>query len=181
MNELTDIQIKDLNFTPYLLRNEIRDRIQELAIQINQDYVNKNPLFVSILNGSFMFTSDLMKQIELQSEIRFIKVSSYDGVKSTKKVSMSSEFGKWVSDRHIIFIEDIIDTGRTLSAFLPTLREKQPASIAIATLLHKPAATLFQVPIDYCGFTIPNLFVVGYGLDYNGLGRNLPGLYQLLS
>jgi hypoxanthine phosphoribosyltransferase len=180
MIELTDIQIKDLKFTPYLYRNDLRDRIQELAIQINQDYTDKKPLFVSVLNGSFMFTSDLMKQIDLESEIKFIKVSSYDGTKSTNQVKMSNEFGKWVTDRHIIFIEDIIDTGNTMNHLMNEISLWDPASVEIATLFLKSECLDYEINPRYVGFNIQNKFIVGYGLDYDGLGRNYQDIYHII-
>jgi hypoxanthine phosphoribosyltransferase len=112
-----DIHIKDLNFTSYILRKELMNRIQEIAIDINQDYMGRNPLFISVLNGAFMFTSDLMKQIDIDSEIKFINVSSYEGTKSTG-IKDDFDFGDWVTDRHIIFIEDIVDTGNTMKYLL---------------------------------------------------------------
>jgi hypoxanthine phosphoribosyltransferase len=164
------ITVHDKKFVPYIEANNLQKRVSEIAAQLNTDYAGKKPLFLAILNGSFMFAADVFRQVDVEAEICFVRLSSYAGTQSID-----------IKNRQVVILEDIIDTGRTLSAFLPSLREKQPASIAIATLLHKPAATLFEVPINYCGFTIPNLFVLGYGLDYNGLGRNLPGLYQLLS
>jgi hypoxanthine phosphoribosyltransferase len=175
------ITVHDKKFVSYIEANNLQIRISEIAAQLNTHYAGKKPLFLAILNGSFMFAADIFRQVEVEAEICFVRLASYAGTQSTGEVITAIGLDTEIQNRHIVILEDIIDTGRTLSAFLPALREKQPASIAIATLLHKPAATLFQVPIDYCGFTIPNLFVVGYGLDYNGLGRNLPGLYQLLS
>lgn len=152
-----------------------------MAEAINKDFQGKKPLFLAILNGSFMFAADIFRQIEVEAEICFVRLSSYAGTQSTGQVVTAIGLDKEITNRHVILLEDIIDTGRTLSAFLPNLEQQHPASLSIATLLHKPDAAQFTVPIHYCGFTIPNLFVLGYGLDYNGLGRNLPGLYQLLS
>lgn len=175
------ITVHDKKFVPYIEANNLQKRVSEIAAQLNTDYAGKKPLFLAILNGSFMFAADVFRQVDVEAEICFVRLSSYAGTQSTGEVITAIGLDIDIKNRQVVILEDIIDTGRTLSAFLPSLREKQPASIAIATLLHKPAATLFEVPIDYCGFTIPNLFVLGYGLDYNGLGRNLPGLYQLLS
>ncbi|MEI8109363.1 MAG: hypoxanthine phosphoribosyltransferase [Chitinophagia bacterium] len=173
------ITVHDKKFMPFIEPATLQKRIHEIATQLNADFKNKQPLFLAILNGSFMFAADIFRQIELEAEICFVKLSSYEGTKSSGKVISYMGLDVDITNRHIILLEDIIDTGRTLSTFLPQLQEKKPASLSIATLLHKPEAALFPISIQYCGFTIPNLFVLGYGLDYNGLGRNLPGLYQL--
>ena len=175
------ITVHDKQFVPYIEATDLHKRIKEMAEKINIDFKGKKPLFLAILNGSFMFAADIFRQIEIEAEICFVRLSSYAGTESTGQVVTAIGLDKDLTNRHIIILEDIIDTGRTLAAFLPHLREQNPASIAIVTLLHKPDATQFKVPIDDCGFSIPNLFVLGYGLDYNGLGRNLPGLYQLSS
>src|SRR5205085_5224695 len=139
----------------------------------------KRPLFISILNGSFMFSADLFKYLEIPAEICFIKLASYKGTKSSGQVVTAIGLDTDICGRDIIILEDIIDTGKTLSQFLPQVFNQQPASLKIAVLLHKPEATVYPIQIDYCCFTIPNKFVVGYGLDYDGFGRNLPEIYQL--
>ena len=128
-----------------------------------------------------MFASDLFKSIELQAEICFIKLASYKGSKSTGNVVTSIGLDADINHRHVILLEDIIDTGKTLHEFLPQLQNQQPSSLRVAVLLHKPDATLYPVKIDYCCFSIPNRFVLGYGLDYDGYGRNLKEIYQLKS
>ncbi len=158
---------------------QIQDGIKDLAAKLNEDYKDKRPLFVSILNGSFMFAADLFKYLTIEAEICFIKLASYKGTKSTGHVITAIGLDTDINNRHILILEDIIDTGKTLSNFLPQIKHQQPASLKIAALLHKPEATIFPIPIDYICFTIPNKFVVGYGLDYDGLGRNLAQLYQL--
>jgi hypoxanthine phosphoribosyltransferase len=173
------VTIHDKQFIPYIESAELHKRIHEMAKQINENFKGKRPIFLAILNGSFMFAADIFRQIEVEAEICFVRLSSYAGTHSTGEVVTAIGLDKDIQNRHVILLEDIIDTGRTLTAFLPSLHEKKPASVSIATLLFKPDAAQFKVPIDYCGFRIPNLFVLGYGLDYNGLGRNLPGLYQL--
>jgi hypoxanthine phosphoribosyltransferase len=173
------VTIHDKQFIPYIESAELHKRIHEMAKQINENFKGKRPIFLAILNGSFMFAADIFRQIEVEAEICFVRLSSYAGTHSTGEVVTAIGLDKDIQNRHVILLEDIIDTGRTLTAFLPNLHEKKPASVSIATLLFKPDAAQFKVPIDYCGFRIPNLFVLGYGLDYNGLGRNLPGLYQL--
>jgi hypoxanthine phosphoribosyltransferase len=174
-----DIQIKDLSFTPFILRNELMSRIQEIAIDINNSYQNKKPLFISVLNGSFMFTSDLMKQIDLECELKFINISSYEGIKSTGKIKEEFGFGKWVNDRHIIILEDIVDTGNTMNYLLKKIQQWDPASVEVATLFLKTECLDYDLDLRHVGFEIPNKFIVGYGLDYDGLGRNYPDVYQL--
>lgn len=173
------ITVKDKRFEPYLTGTEIDGQIQRLAAEINRDYIGKKPLFIAILNGSFMFASDLFKAINIEAEICFIKLASYKGTKSTGQVVTAIGLDTDIHNRHIIILEDIVDTGKTLNEFLPQLRHQQPATLELAVLLHKPYATVFPVPIKYLGFSIPDKFVLGYGLDYDGLGRNIPEIYQL--
>jgi hypoxanthine phosphoribosyltransferase len=172
-------QILDKSFKPYLTQTDIAYAIERIANQINQDYSDKNPLFIAILNGSFIFASDLFKKINIPAEISFIKLASYQGTKSTGNVITAIGLETDLFERNVIVIEDIIDTGKTLSAFLPQLEHQQPKSLKVCTLLHKKDATQYPVTIDYLGFEIPNLFVVGYGLDYNGYGRNLDQIMQI--
>ncbi|MBI1341468.1 MAG: hypoxanthine phosphoribosyltransferase [Terrimonas sp.] len=176
---MQQIVIHDKKFIPYLSEKEIQGRIVELAAAINQDYSGKNPLFIAILNGSFMFAADLFKAITIEAEICFIKLASYKGTSSSGQVITAIGLDADLINRDVIIIEDIVDTGKTLNEFLPKLQHQQPASLKIVALLHKPEAAKFPIRIDYTGFTIPNRFVVGYGLDYDGLGRNLKEIYQL--
>jgi hypoxanthine phosphoribosyltransferase len=173
------MQVHDKHFVPYLPETLIHEKIKELAAAINHDYAGKKPLFIAILNGSFMFASDLFKELAIEAEICFIKLASYKGTKSSGQVITAIGLDMDITGRHVVVLEDIIDTGKTMHEFLPQLHNQQPASLKIAVLLHKPDATIFKVPIDYCCFTIPNKFVLGYGLDYDGLGRNIRELYQL--
>lgn len=173
------LQVKDKQFEPYLTAEEINGQVQRLAAEINRDYEGKKPLFIAILNGSFMFSSDLFKAIRIDAEICFIKLASYKGTKSTGQVITAIGLDTDIHDRHVIILEDIVDTGKTLHEFLPQLQHQHPASLELAVLLHKPEATRFPVPIKYLGFSIPDKFVLGYGLDYDGLGRNIPEIYQL--
>ncbi|HYE53617.1 MAG TPA: hypoxanthine phosphoribosyltransferase [Chitinophagaceae bacterium] len=173
------IRVHDKNFEPYLTEAEVQDAVKRLAGEINRDYADKKPLFIAVLNGAFMFASDLFKGLNIEAEICFIKLASYKGTKSTGKVLTAIGLDAEIYQRHIIIVEDIVDTGKTLSQFLPQLTHQQPASIKICALLHKPEATVNPLTIDYLGFTIPNKFVVGYGLDYDGLGRNIPEIYKL--
>jgi hypoxanthine phosphoribosyltransferase len=176
---MSTIQVLDKTFEPYLKEAAIQEKITELAGQLNQDYAGKRPLFLSILNGSFLFTADLFKQITIEAEVSFIKLASYKGTSSTGNVITAIGLDINVKDRHIIILEDIIDTGKTLHHYLPQLESMQPASVKIAVLLNKKEALIYPVQIDYACFDIPNKFVVGYGLDYDGLGRNSKDIYQL--
>ncbi|MDP4129428.1 MAG: hypoxanthine phosphoribosyltransferase [Bacteroidota bacterium] len=174
------IRIHDKNFKPYITAEAIRKKVAELAEALNKDYKEKNPVFIAILNGSFIFAADLFKELTIDAEISFIKLASYKGMKSGGQVITSIGLDTEIFGRHVVIIEDIVDTGKTLNEFLPQLQHQQPASLKIVALLHKPEATIYPMKVDYSGFEIPDKFVVGYGLDYNGLGRNTPAIYQLL-
>ncbi|MBC7904165.1 MAG: hypoxanthine phosphoribosyltransferase [Gemmatimonadaceae bacterium] len=174
------LRVHDKEFEPYLTAAEIEQKIKSIAADIDRDYQGKRPLFISILNGSFMFASDLFKEIKIEAEICFIKLASYKGTKSSGHVITAIGLDIDLIDRHVIILEDIVDTGKTLSEFLPQLSHQHPLSLKIASLLHKPEATVYPIKIDYLGFSIPNKFVLGYGLDYDGLGRNIREIYQLV-
>ena len=176
---MATIQVHDKQFVPYLSAREIQERVADLAKQISNDYAGKKPLFIAILNGSFMFASDLFRQLAVDAEISFIKIASYKGMRSSGNVVTSIGLEQDIHGRDLVIVEDIVDTGKTLHNFLPTLQHQQPASLRIVTLLHKPEATEFPLDLNYIGFSIPNKFVVGYGLDYDGLGRNYDAIYQL--
>ena len=177
---MPNIHVHDKEFEPYLTAEEIALKIQQIADAINKDYVAKRPLFIAILNGSFIFAADLFKSITIEAEICFIKLASYKGTKSSGQVITAIGLDTDIINRHVIILEDIVDTGKTLSEFIPQLMHQQPASLAIAALLSKPEATVYPINIDYMGFSIPNKFVLGYGLDYDGLGRNIKEIYQLV-
>lgn len=174
------IRVHDKEFEPYLSAAQITERIREIAHRINADYAGKKPLFIAILNGSFMFASDLFKEISIESEICFIKLASYKGTKSSGHVITAIGLDIDLIGRHVIVLEDIVDTGKTLNAFLPQLEHQQPASMKIASLLHKPDATVYPITVDYLGFSVPDKFLLGYGLDYDGLGRNIAEIYKLV-
>ncbi|MFA6058022.1 MAG: hypoxanthine phosphoribosyltransferase [Taibaiella sp.] len=176
---MTAIQVHDKNFVPYLTAQTIADKVSQLALQISKDYEGKRPLFLAVLNGSFLFAADLFRNLTIEAEISFIKLASYKGTTSTGNVITAIGLEESLHERHIILLEDIIDTGKTLHGFIPQLEHQGPASIRIAALLTKPEALQYPVHADYIGFEIPNKFVVGYGLDYDGLGRNIPEIYQL--
>lgn len=174
------IQVLDKRFQPYIKAAQIQEQVNKLAVQLNDDYAGKKPLFLAILNGSFMFASDLFKELTIEAEICFIKLASYKGTKSTGNVITSIGLDMPLTGRHVIIVEDIVDTGKTLFEFLPQLEIQQPASLKIAALLHKPDALKHPLTVDYVGFNVPNKFLLGYGLDYDGLGRNLKEIYQLV-
>jgi hypoxanthine phosphoribosyltransferase len=174
------IKLHDKSFDTYLSEQTIQTKIEELAKLINKDYKDKNPLFIAILNGSFMFAADLFKHLSINAEICFIKLASYKGMKSSGHITTAIGLDQDLYDRDVVILEDIVDTGKTLHHFLPKLIHQQPKTLKIASLLHKPDATIFPLVIDYLGFAIPNKFVVGYGLDYDGLGRNLNEILQLV-
>lgn len=173
------IKLHDKSFDTYLSEAEIQEKIKWIAGRLNEDYKDKRPLFIAILNGSFMFAADLFKYLTIDAEICFIKLASYKGMKSSGNVVTAIGLDQDLFEREVVILEDIVDTGKTLHEFLPKLDHQQPKSLKIAALLHKPDATQFALTIDYLGFSIPDKFVVGYGLDYDGLGRNLKEIYQL--
>ena len=176
---MKDVTVHDKVFTPFIVKERIQQRISELAAEINKEYAGKNPLMIGILNGSFIFAADLFRELTVEAEISFIKLASYKGTSSTGHVVTAIGMEEDLHGRHIIIVEDIIDTGTTLHSFLPEIHHRQPASVKIATFLTKPSALKYDVTAAYTAFEIDNKFVVGYGLDYNGLGRNLPDLYIL--
>lgn len=173
------IQILDKQFETFLPAEIIQEEISVLAKKINEDYQGKDVIFIAVLNGAFMFAGDLFKKITLPCEISFVKVSSYHGVETSGRVDELIGLNTDISNKHVVIIEDIVDTGITIDKIFTLLRFHQPASVKIATLLFKPNAFQGKNDPDYVGFTIPNAFVVGYGLDYNEKGRNLDAIYQL--
>jgi len=173
------MNVLDKTFKPFLSAEVLNERIKELATQINKDYIGKNPIFIGILNGSFMFASDLYKNITVPSTISFIKLVSYKGTTSTGTVITAIGLEEDLTGKDVILIEDIVDTGKTMKEFVATLHKQSPASIQICTLLHKPEALQHPLDLKYVGFEIPNKFVVGYGLDYDGFGRNSQEIFQL--
>ncbi len=174
------MQVHDKVFEPYISSSSITSQVKLMAHQLNSDYKDKKPLFIAILNGSFIFAADLFKELSIEAEICFIKLASYKGTKSSGEVITAIGLDTEVFRRHVVIVEDIVDTGKTLSEFLPQLQHQQPASLKIAALLHKPEATVYPISVDYLGFSVPNKFLLGYGLDYNGLGRNIPEIYKLV-
>ena len=174
------VTIGALDFVIYINAKEIQDRIREVSKQIEKDYTGKNPLFLVVLNGAFIFAGDLMRNMDISCEIDFVKVSSYKGLASTGSLEIKIPNETNLKDRHVIIIEDIVDSGFTMDQYIPKVKEQAPKSVKICTLLTKPSAAKYEVDIDYKCFDIPTKFVVGYGLDFDGAGRNLPHIYQLI-
>jgi len=168
------------SFTPFITNKTIQDRLKTLADQINQDYEDKCPLFLGVLNGCFRLTGDLFNYIEVESEISFVKLKSYVGTESSGNVTTMIGLNEDLKGRHLVIVEDIVDTGRTMFQFLQELEKMEPASVSIMTLLTKPDALEYDMELKYIGFEVPNLFLIGYGLDYDGLGRHYNDIYQII-
>ena len=176
------IQIHDKQFEIYLSQAEIATAVQQIADNINADYAGEKVLLVAVLNGAFIFVADLMRCLRVDCDIEFIKTQSYEGMQSTGNVKMVLGLNIDLQDQHIILLEDIVDTGNTFTALLDIFRKKQPKSLKIASLLLKPEALQHKnLPLDYIGISIPNKFVVGYGLDYDGSGRQYADIYQVVT
>lgn len=176
---MATIKIKDLTFKPYINEQELQYLINAVAHKINQDYRGKSPIFLGVLNGSFMFMGDLMKSIDLECSVSFVKLASYEGTESTGAVNQLIGLNENIEGQDVIIVEDIVDTGNTLEKLYQIIEEKKPKSLKIATLLYKPEAYKKDFKIDFVAKEIPNNFVVGYGLDYDGFGRNLSSIYVL--
>jgi len=173
------VELKDLHFVPFLSKEDIQARVSEMAEELNEKLAGTEPIFICILNGSFLYATDLFRQITIPgSEISFVKMASYSGTSSTGRVLTLLGLDVELYNRTVVIVEDIIDTGRTMSEFLPELAKKGPKQVIITTLLTKPTALQHHLDIDQIGFEIEDKFVVGYGLDYDGLGRNLEAIYQ---
>lgn len=176
---MATVQVRDKVFKSYLSEAQILARIDVLAERINRDLAGKNPLFICVLNGAFMFASDLMKRVHIDCEIAFIRLKSYEGINSTGKSKEILGLVDGIEGRTVVLIEDIVDTGRTLVGLYGSLNKMNPESIRTAVLLFKPDAVECKVSLDYVAFEIPNDFIVGYGLDYDGNGRNLNDIYVI--
>ena len=176
------IKIGNEKFVPLITESEIKKRVEELGKKISDDYRYKLPIFIGVLNGSFMFLADLLKHVDIHCEMDFFKLSSYGDSKiSSGNVKMLKELNADINERHVIIVEDIVDTGNTIVALVNQLSAYNPKDIKIATLLFKPEAYTKNIKIDYIALEVPNKFLVGYGLDYDGLGRNLESIYSLAS
>ena len=174
---MPSIQVLDRNFDIFIQEDKILNRVKTLAESINHDYAGKPIVFVAVLNGSFMLASDLMKQINLACRIEFIKASSYAGIKSTGSIKELIGLKGDIAGHHVVIIEDIIDTGLTIDYIINLLKEKNPLSIEVCSLLLKPEALKVDLQPKYIGFEVENKFLLGYGLDYDGFGRNLKHIY----
>ena len=174
------IKVLDKEFEISLPSEKIQERIAELAVELSRDYKGKKPVFLGILNGSFMFASDLFKKISIDAQVTFLKLASYQGTVTTGSVKQLIGLNQDIKGQEIIILEDIVDTGITLENIMRQLSGYQPKSIKIATLLYKPDSYQKDINIDYIGFSIPNEFIVGYGLDYDGFGRNFEDIYTLI-
>ena len=176
----TEVKLGDKIFVPYLTEDKIAAAVEDVAGKINADYSGKNPLFLVVLNGSFLFAADLLRSINSEGcEVSFVKFSSYVGTESTGKVKELIGLNENLEGRDVIIVEDIVDTGSTIVQMMDDLSKRNPRSVRIAALLFKPAAYKKHIKIDYAGIEIPNDFIVGYGLDYDGLGRNLKDIYVI--
>ena len=176
---MENVTVRDRKFTVSITEEAIKRRVAEVAAQISKDLEGTKPLFLAVLNGSFIFAADLMRGITIPCEITFMRVSSYEGTSSTGSVQQLIGQKEDIKGRTVAIIEDIIDSGLTMKHLLETLSEKEPADVRIASLLVKPGNLKVKLDVPYCCFEIPNDFIVGYGLDYDGEGRNLPHIYTV--
>jgi hypoxanthine phosphoribosyltransferase len=174
------MKLHDLEFEPYISSNKVQDAVKEVAVQLQDNYSNQVPVFVGVLNGAFMFLGDLMKYYSQPCEVNFTKLASYQGTASTGQVTTLIGIDS-LEGKDVVIVEDIVDTGHTLAKIIELLEQAQVNSYTIATLFFKPEAYQYDFNIDFVGLEIPTKFIVGYGLDYDGLGRNLPEIYQLKS
>ncbi|HVB03141.1 MAG TPA: phosphoribosyltransferase family protein [Chitinophagaceae bacterium] len=180
MQELkAEIQIQDKKFNLFISGSRIRDKVKNIAAIINADLKDEQPLFIAVLNGSFIYAADLFRELTIPAEICFIKLASYTGTASTGPLITAIGLNVELKDRTVVILEDIVDTGRTMHDFLPQILDKKPRKVLVTALLTKPDAIRYPISIDYPGFPVPDKFMVGYGLDYNGLGRNLQDIYCL--
>ena len=175
------IIIGDKTFEIFLPKEKIEEVIARMANKLNSEYADKGPLFLVMLNGAFMFAGDLFKKVNISCDISFVKYASYSGTRSSHNIKMLIGVNENVRGRDIVIVEDIVDSGLTMESLMKDLREWEVKDIKIATLLFKPEAFTKDYKIDYIGMEIPNDFIVGYGLDYDGKGRNLPEIYKLKS
>lgn len=173
------VKLKDKHFKRFLPSDDIERAVNFIGDKMNSDFAGKKPLFISVLNGSFLFAADLMKTLTIDCEITFVKLASYQGTQTTGNVRTLIGFDEEITNRTVVILEDIVDTGNTLEVLVARLKELNPLEIKVAALLYKPEAYTKDIPVDYVGFKVANDFLVGYGLDYDGLGRNLRDIYKL--
>lgn len=174
------IQVLDKTFRVSIPEAQIQKEVRRVAQEIKQDLDGKEPLFLPVLNGSFIFAADLLREVDIPCEVSFIKLTSYQGTRSTGEIREVIGLAKDITDRHVVIVEDIIDSGLTMAHMIETLKAHNPASIKVCTLLMKPNALKVEVPVDYCCMKIPNDFILGYGLDYDGFGRNTRDIYTVV-
>lgn len=174
------VKIKDKTFKTSITEREIRERVKAVAERISHDMEGKNPLLLGVLNGSFIFAADLMRELTIPCEVSFVKLASYQGITSTGKVHEVLGINEDLAGRHIVIVEDIVDTGKTMKQMIESLGTRNPASVHVCTLFVKPDKLQEPIDIEYACFSIPNDFIVGYGLDYDQQGRNLKDIYTLL-
>jgi len=173
------VRVLDKNFVEFISEGEIAKIVSAMASAINRDYKGKNPYFLVMMNGAFMFASDILRKIEVDSDLAFVRYASYEGMTSTGTLKELVPIPDDVAGRDVVVLEDIVDTGFSMKSFLEILKSKSPSSIAVASFLVKPDSIHYEVPLDYVGKRIGDGFIVGYGLDYNGHGRNLGAIYVL--
>jgi hypoxanthine phosphoribosyltransferase len=178
---MKEIRILDKKFRELLTEKAIQQRIEELANQVNKDLAGKEVVFLGILNGAFLFAADLFRRVDFPARISFVKLASYEGTSSSGSIKELIGWNEDIKNKTIVIIEDIVDTGNTLERIVGELVIRKAREVRIAALLFKPSAYTKDIPLDYIGFKIPNDFVVGYGLDYDGFGRNLPSVYTLIN
>ena len=174
------ITVNNQQFSLFLAAEKIQERIKELALELEQDAQEKELCFVVVLNGAMYFASDLILQYTKPCTVQSIKCKSYEGMESTGKINFELPFSREIKGKHVVILEDIIDTGTTLAFLLEEIKLFEPASVKVCTLLLKPPALKHSIPIDFMGFEIENVFVLGYGLDYDGFGRNYRDIYQIM-
>jgi hypoxanthine phosphoribosyltransferase len=177
---MNEIKVLDREFSEYITEDEIQSRITAMAEKITEDLQGRDVLFFGILNGAFLFAADIFRQIKLNAQISFIKLASYEGTGSSGKIKELIGWNEDMTGKTVVVIEDIIDTGSTMERIIGELTLRKAVDVKICTLLFKPEAYTKDIPIDYIGFEIPNNFVVGYGLDYDGYGRNLKSIYKII-
>ena len=174
---MSNVQLHDKKFKPFIAKEEIHKAVLRMAGEIQADYEGKNPIFIGVLNGSFLIVADLVREFTGDCEVSFVKMASYEGTSTTGVVNELIGLNHSIADRHVVIIEDIVDSGNTIEKLVDLLSKDSPASLKIATLLYKPNAYQKDIPIDYVAIEVGNEFLVGYGLDYDGLGRNLKDIY----
>jgi len=176
---MKEIRILDKKFRELISEKALQDRLDELAGKISSDFAGREVVFLGILNGAFLFAADLFKRINLQARISFVKLASYEGTSSSGTIKELIGWNEEIKNKSIVIVEDIVDTGNTLERIVDELLIRKASEIRVATMLFKPDAYTKDITLDYVGFEIPDNFVVGYGLDYDGYGRNLPSVYTL--